>query len=115
MRVKCSCGGYFSKIEGLDGYFCEKCNAHIDEIPEDPDMPTTMSELYSEDNLRTLRGVPHTTYTCGSETKGRVCIQVPANASRAQTDKIIQERLESLKYMLELAKDLNLNIFTNKG
>ena len=114
MSAKCSCGGYFSKIEGLDGYFCEKCNAHIDSLPEEKMMSETMTDLYSEDNLRTLRGVPHTTYTCGSETKGRVCIQVPANASKEQTDSIIRERLESLKYMLDMARDLNLNIFTNK-
>lgn len=52
------------------------------------------------------------TITMGSESLGRVTIQIPCDASKAEQDMIIKNALDGLKFALDFAKENNLNIFS---
>lgn len=107
--MKCVCGGTYIHMDDSESLFCDKCG----EWAED-EAPRVKGSVFSEARLKPLRGVPTNTFSCGSETKGRLQIQIPINATDAEKKEIIDSAIDSLKYILDEVKRKELDIFTGR-
>lgn len=95
--MKCSCGGVYNLIEGMEGYFCDRCGSFKDEILSGPD-GVDVSSLYVEERLKSIRGVPVNRITIGSESKGRLEISIPIYITHEEQKAIIGKHLDLMEY-----------------
>lgn len=116
--LKCpKCGKQMLIKEGLDGVFCEddKCGYYSDETPSQADIVTDARQIFSEDRVKYLRGVPCDVFIIGSETKGRIQVQIPVGSSKAERRLIIDSALDDLQYLKNEIDKRGLDIYTTKG
>lgn len=102
---KCSCGGNYMSIEGLEGYTCDSCGAFMNSDP---------TRDYSEDKLKSIRGIPVNRFIIGSESKGRIEISLPIFLSVDEQKKIIEQQLDLLKFTKEKIKNDDIDIMPNR-
>lgn len=114
MTKMCECGGTFEKIEGLEGMFCNKCNAYTPDEPTSTDKTFEMSSIYSEERLKSIRGVPHSTISIGSETKGRLQVMIPAYCTPSERKYLIDSNIDSLQYALSEIKKRGIDIMPSR-
>jgi len=107
--MNCECGGTFIHMDDSDSLFCDKCGSWSED-----DSPRVKGSIFSEARLKPLRGVPTNTFSCGSETKGRIQLQIPISATDSEKREMIDSAIDSLKYMLDEIKRKDLDIFTGK-
>lgn len=97
---KCICGGTFREEEGLEGMFCDVCGAF--KPPSISDKMITINRAveksYTEDKLKSIRGVPVNRIIIGSESKGRLEISVPIFVSKEEQKLLIDQQLDLLEY-----------------
>ena len=105
-------------IEGLEGYQCDVCGAYVDSLTEYPDF---LSELtvekvpeYTEEKLKSIRGIPVNRIIIGSESKGRVEVSIPIFVSFEDQKKIIRQQLSLLEYTKNLILEKNLDIMPKR-
>ena len=110
MNAKCSCGGSFVQIEGLEGYQCDNCGAYVDSIGDSKDFKPD----YSEEKMKSIRGVPVNRIIIGSESKGRVEISIPIFVSFEDQKKIIDQQLTLLEYTKAKILEKNLDIMPKR-
>lgn len=112
---KCNCGGTFVQIEGLEGYQCDCCGAYVDNIFQSEDLITTkFAPDYSEEKLKSIRGIPVNRIIIGSESKGRVEISVPIFVSYEDQKKLINQQLSLLEYTKAQILERNLDIMPKR-
>ena len=51
--MKCECGGTFSRSDGLEGAFCDKCGKFIEDFI--PDEGVDVDKLYSLERIVSIR------------------------------------------------------------
>lgn len=96
---KCICGGTFRREEGLEGLFCDTCGAFRDSPPPQTlTIDKAVEKTYTEDKLKSIRGVPVNRIIIGSESKGRLEISVPIFVSKEEQKLIIDQQLDLLEY-----------------
>lgn len=97
--------------------FCEddKCGYYTPDTPSQSDIVTDAKQIFSEDRVKYLRGVPCDVFTIGSETKGRIQIQIPVGSSKAERRLIIDSVLDDLEYLKAEIDKRELDIYTTKG
>ena len=96
---RCICGGTFRKVEGLDGLFCDICGVHKDSPQlQIPTIDRAVEKSYTEEKLKSIRGVPVNRIIIGSESKGRLEISVPIFVSKEEQKLIIDQQLDLLEY-----------------
>lgn len=103
--------------EGLEGVFCEddKCGYFSPEIPSQADIMTDAKQIFSEDRVKYLRGVPCDVFVIGSETKGRIQIQIPVGSSKAERRLVIDSALDDLEYLKDEIDKRKLDIYSTRG
>lgn len=107
---KCSCGGTFSRIEGLEGYTCDTCGAYRETLWETENYHPD----YSEEKLKTIRGVPVNRIIIGSESKGRIEVSVPIFVTYEEQKEIINQQLSLLEYTKAQILERNLDILPKR-
>lgn len=112
--MKCSCGGTFLREEGLNGFFCDRCGAYSDSVPDNNDSESRVEKSYTEEKLKAIRGVPVNRIIFGSESKGRVEISVPIFASKEEQKQLIDQQLSLLQYAKQEAERRNLDIMPKR-
>ena len=96
---KCVCGGTFRKEEGLEGMFCDVCGAFKPSpLSPFPTIDKAVEKSYTEDKLKSIRGVPVNRIIIGSESKGRLEISVPIFVSKEEQKLLIDQQLDLLEY-----------------
>lgn len=96
---RCICGGTFHKEEGLEGLFCDTCGAFKDSPQlQIPTIDRAVEKSYTEEKLKSIRGVPVNRIIIGSESKGRLEISVPIFVSKEEQKLIIDQQLDLLEY-----------------
>lgn len=95
--IKCSCGGTFVPVDGLEGMFCDKCGAFMNESSDVKS--ASVESSYTEDKLKSVRGTPVNRFIIGSESKGRVEISIPIFASKAEQKQLIDQQLDLMAYL----------------
>ena len=105
--IKCACGGDFCPEDGLEGLFCNKCGAYMK-------YESATKDLYSDDKLKSIRGVPVNRIILGSESKGRIEVSVPMYASWAEQKALIDQQLLLLKYAKKKAEQMDLDIMPKR-
>lgn len=116
--LKCpKCGKQMVIKEGLEGSFCEddKCGYFSPEIPSQADIMTDAKQIFSEDRVKYLRGVPCDVFVIGSETKGRIQIQIPVGSSKAERRLVIDSALDDLQYLKDEIDKRKLDIYSTRG
>lgn len=107
---KCSCGGTLIKVEGLDGYSCDKCGMFVESTTEfEPFSPD-----YSEEKLKSIRGVPVNRITIGSESKGRIEVSIPIFVTLEEQKEIINQQLSLLEYTKAQIQERDLDIMPKR-
>lgn len=117
-KINCpKCGSQMVKNEGLDGLFCsnQKCQHYLAEEPGIDDYITDAKTIFSEERVKHLRGVPVDTITIGSETKGRVQIQIPCGCTKAERRVLIDAMLDDLEYLKTQIESRGMDIYTSRG
>jgi hypothetical protein len=117
-RLKCpKCKGNLVIKDGLDGLFCENesCKYWVDKTPSQEELLTNTSEMFSEDRVKHLRGVPMIQMTIGSEVKGRISIQMPCSCTKAERRTLINEYLDDLQYLKSAVEERGLDIYSSRG
>lgn len=110
--MKCSCGGEFKIIEGMEGTFCDTCGNHSDLT--DTQMVQDVTSKYTEENLKSVRGVPVNRLIVGSESKGRLEISIPIFISHLEQKAIITQQLDLLEYTLNEVKNRGMDIIPKR-
>lgn len=116
--LKCpKCGKPMVIKEGLEGVFCEdeKCGYYSPDTPSQADIITDVKQIFSEDRLKPLRGVPCDTFIVGSETKGRLQIQIPVGCSKTERRLVIDSALDDMEYLKSEIDKRQLDIYTTRG
>ena len=112
--LTCECGGTFKKIEGLEGCYCDKCNAwSSEEICESA--PVSIEKLYLPERIKDIRGIPLNAITIGSESKGRVAISIPSYATPEEAKQVISMYLDLLQYTKDEIDRRGLDIYSSRG
>lgn len=117
-KLNCpKCGGQLIKHEELLGLFCTnpKCGYYTEEEPKLDDYITDAKTIFSEERVKHLRGVPVDTITIGSETKGRVQIQIPCGCTKAERRVLIDAMLDDLEYLKTQIESRGMDIYTSRG
>lgn len=115
MSSKCSCGGTYTHIEGLEGYQCDRCGAYVDDIGFSAYVTDREYKPdYSEEKMKTIRGVPVNRITIGSESKGRVEISIPIFVTFEEQKKIINQQLSLLEYTKAQILERDLDIMPKR-
>lgn len=115
MNSKCSCGGTFVHIEGLEGYQCDCCGAYRDSIDGfSESVESNFKPDYSEEKMKSIRGVPVNRIIIGSESKGRVEISIPIFVTYEEQKKIIDLQLSLLEYTKAQILEKNLDIMPKR-
>lgn len=112
--MRCTkCNGRLEKIEDLEGSWCEDCNEHYNfELGTTSD--TLIRSMYSEERLKSIRGVPTNRMKMGSETKGRIEVEWPINAEYDEIKAKIDQSVEAMAYFKRKVEEHNLDIFTGR-
>ena len=110
--MKCSCGGVFEKVEGMEGYFCDTCNCFREDTFDDSVLDVT--KMYTEDKLKSIRGVPVNRITIGSESKGRLEISFPIFVSKEEQKALISQQLDLLEFTISEIKNRNIDIIPKR-
>lgn len=111
--MKCECGGTFSRSDGLEGAFCDKCGKFVENFI--PDEGVDVDRLYSLERIGSIRGVPVNEIKIGSETKGRLEICIPAYATKEEAKAIVDIYLDVLQYTKEQIDGRGLDIYSSRG
>lgn len=114
MNSKCSCGGTYVHIEGLEGYQCDCCGDYKDALDLSDFTVPSFKPDYSEEKMKSIRGVPVNRIIIGSESKGRVEISIPIFVSYEEQKKIIEQQLSLLEYTKSLILEKNLDIMPKR-
>lgn len=109
--IKCNCGGTFRPIEGLNGLWCDNpdCGAYRDGVEQ-----KSVESSYTEDKLKSIRGVPVNRIIIGSESKGRLEISIPIFVSREEQKALIEQQLDLLQYTKEQIASRGLDIMPKR-
>lgn len=108
---KCACGGTFVHIDGLEGYQCDNCGAYRDSLWDDSE---SFKPDYSEEKMKSIRGIPVNRITIGSESKGRVEISIPIFVTFEEQKEIINQQLSLLEYTKAQILERNLDIMPKR-
>jgi len=111
--MKCECGGTYTKSEGLEGAFCDKCGKFIEKYVDDEELD--LEHLYSLERIGSIRGVPVNEIKIGSETKGRLEICIPAYATEYEARAIVDMYLRVLEYTKNQIDAKSLDIYSSRG
>ena len=116
MNSKCSCGGTFIHIEGLEGYQCDCCGAYVEALNQgfSDTLESSFKPDYSEEKMKSIRGVPVNRIIIGSESKGRVEISIPIFVTYDEQKKIIDQQLALLEYTKAQILEKNLDIMPKR-
>lgn len=106
---KCTCGGTFQRIEGLEGYTCDVCGAYRDTL-----IDTLYQPDYSEEKMKSIRGIPVNRIIIGSESKGRVEISIPIFVPFEEQKEIINQQLMLMEYTKAQILERNLDIMPKR-
>lgn len=69
---------------------------------------------YSEEKMKSIRGIPVNRIIIGSESKGRVEISIPIFVTYEEQKKIIDQQLSLLEYTKALIQEKNLDIMPKR-
>lgn len=114
--MKCKeCGGDLRHIDGLEGSWCIECDTHHD-VELDKESPNVViGKMFSEERIRSIRGVPTNRFSIGSETRGRIELNWPINSSREEIDTYIKENLDLYERIVdEVRNKRDLPVFTKR-
>jgi hypothetical protein len=114
MNSKCSCGGTYVQVEGLEGYYCDCCGGYKEIIESHDFAESNFKPDYSEEKLKSIRGIPVNRIIIGSESKGRVEISIPIFVSYDEQKKIIEQQLSLLEYTKAQILEKNLDIMPKR-
>lgn len=112
--MKCTeCNGILERVGELEGSWCTECGKHFDiEIEDTPDV--LVRRMYSEDRLKSIRGVPTNRMKIGSETKGRIEVEWPINAEFEEIQAKIDQSVRAMAYFKRKVEEHDLDIFTGR-
>lgn len=118
--IKCpNCGKSLVIKEGLEGLWCPdpKCGYYDPSDPSSEDILATgnAKEIFSEDRVKHLRGVPMDIFTIGSEAKGRIQIQIPCGCTKAERRFLINNAIDDLEYLKNTIDEKHLDIYSSRG
>lgn len=117
-KFKCpKCGNFLVKMDGLTGLFCsdKECGYFEEREVIPSDLLVTPSDIFSEERVKSLRGVPCNKIVLGSETKGRIEIQIPCNASDVDRRTLIEQAVADLKYTKQCIENSGMDIYSARG
>lgn len=112
--TKCSCGGTFFPVEGLEGLFCDKCGAFLDTPAYASASASAVEKTYTEEKLKAVRGTPVNRFIIGSESKGRIEVSVPIFATKEEQKALIDQQLNLMQYMKSRIDELGLDIMPKR-
>ena len=108
MTRKCSCGGHFEYIEGLEGLWCDTCGANV------PDFTKGVESSFTDDKLKSVRGVPVNRIIIGSESKGRLEITAPIFLSFEEQKRLVDQQIALLEYTKSQIAEKGLDIMPKR-
>ena len=108
MTRKCSCGGSFEYIEGLEGLWCDTCGANV------PDFTKGVESSFTDDKLKSVRGVPVNRIIIGSESKGRLEITGPIFLSFEEQNRLVDQQIALLEYTKSQIAEKGLDIMPKR-
>ena len=112
--MRCKCGGIFGELPDLEGMYCDKCGEYTDIIIIEED-EANLTKIYDPDRIKTIRGLPVTELTIGSETKGRCKVVIPAYCTKDEAKKIIDMQVDYLSYLKDEINRKELDIYSTRG
>jgi len=108
-NLKCGLCGTPLRHNSEYGEYCPNMNCKNAPIIED-ELITNSKQLFSEESLKSLRGVPTHKIIFGTESKGRVVAEIPINVHRKDAENIVKELVDILKYGKEYARSVGLDV-----
>lgn len=108
---------HLTTMDGLSGLFCpdKECGYYEERAGiSKQDFLLTPSEVFSEEKVKSVRGVPCNQICLGSETKGRLVIQIPCNAQDSERKMLIETAVNDLKYTKECIEKAGIDIYTSR-
>ena len=108
MTQKCSCGGTYERIEGLEGLWCDTCGANV------PDFTRGVESSFTDDKLKSVRGVPVNRIIISSESKGMLEITAPIFLSFDEQKRLIDQQIALLEYTKSQIQAKNLDIMPKR-
>ena len=108
-NLKCGLCGTPLRHNSEYGEYCPNTNCKNAPIIED-ELITDSKQLFSEESLKSLRGVPTHKIIFGTESKGRVVAEIPINVHRKDAENIVKELVDILKYGKEYARSVGLDV-----
>ena len=117
--TRCKCGGTFLAVPMLDGLRCDRCGAVLSgdtaKIDNSDSSGLDLSTLYSEERLRSIRGVSMSSLTIGTPSKGAISIIFPPFCTIEEQHALIYAELSVLKYAKDRVGELGLDIYSSRG
>lgn len=106
---------YLVTKQGLDGLWCpdDKCGYFVEHTFDDASV--NPDNIFSEERVRPLRGVPMDTFCIGSEVKGRIQVQIPCGCTKEERRFLIQNAVDDLEFMKTYIAEKNLDIYTTRS
>lgn len=105
--TKCKCGGEYLHTDGLDGYYCNKCNKWVESVDEHE---ASLSVIYDQERIKAIRGLPVNEIIYGTDGRGKVKVSIPVYASEEEAKFLIDMNVSLLKYTINKCNDCGLDI-----
>lgn len=116
-----NCGKAMVVKSEFDGVWCTNPECirlgrdWLDREPKPSEIVSSPSDIFSEERTKHLRGVPVQSMTIGSETKGRIVVQIPCSATKEESKFLIDCALDNMQYLKEQIISRGLDIYTSRG
>jgi len=111
MTDKCELCGFPTKTDEEYGTHCtnEQCNnaALKEEISHDG--------LLTEEKLKSLRGVPTHKIIFGTESRGRICAEIPIHYTKSQSKDLVKSLIDVLAESMMYAKEKGIDTSPIRG
>lgn len=103
----------------LDGLRCNKCGTVLScdtsKIDTEDAPGLDLSAIYSEDRLKSIRGVPMSSLSIGTPSKGAINIIFPPFCTVEEQHALIDAELEVLRHAKDKVQSLGLDIYSSRG
>lgn len=109
---KCQICGFAICSDSAIGVYCTnpKCRYGLLDESDITASESQNTNLFSEESLKSLRGVPCNEIIFGSESKGRIRAVIPVHIPRKNAENIIKELVDILKYGKDYARSIGLDV-----